>query len=44
VFRYAHEWFRDTPRLVAGLSGYQMVSLAMAALGVGKFLKRGPSK
>jgi prolipoprotein diacylglyceryltransferase len=33
LFRFAHEFMRDTPRIVAGLSGYQIIALLMAALG-----------
>jgi phosphatidylglycerol:prolipoprotein diacylglycerol transferase len=41
AFRFVHEWMRDTPELVFGLSGYQYVSLGMAALGLIMFVKRG---
>jgi hypothetical protein len=41
VFRFLHEWMRDTPPLIAGLSGYQFISLAMAAVGVAMFSRRG---
>jgi phosphatidylglycerol:prolipoprotein diacylglycerol transferase len=41
VFRFAHEWMRDTPQLAAGLSGYQVISLVMAVLGAAMFVKRG---
>lgn len=41
VFRFLHEFMRDTPVLVAGLSGYQIVALLMAALGLFMFIRRG---
>jgi phosphatidylglycerol:prolipoprotein diacylglycerol transferase len=41
TFRFLHEWMRDTPQLVSGLSGYQFISLAMAAVGVFMFSRRG---
>lgn len=43
VFRFLHEWMRDTPQLAAGFSGYQFVALAMAALGAVMFVRRGPA-
>ena len=33
VFRFGHEFLRDTPRLFWGFSGYQFAALAVAALG-----------
>jgi prolipoprotein diacylglyceryltransferase len=33
VFRFAHEFVRDTPKLVAGFSGYQLIALGMAGTG-----------
>ncbi len=33
VFRFLHEFMRDTPKIWLGLSGYQFISLAMTALG-----------
>ncbi len=33
VFRFFHEFMRDTPKIWLGLSGYQFISLAMAVLG-----------
>ncbi|HEY2572764.1 MAG TPA: prolipoprotein diacylglyceryl transferase family protein [Verrucomicrobiaceae bacterium] len=41
VFRFFHEWMRDTPVLAAGLSGYQMLSIVTAGIGVILFRKRG---
>lgn len=34
VFRFLHEFMRDTPRIWLGLSGYQFISVAIAALGL----------
>jgi phosphatidylglycerol:prolipoprotein diacylglycerol transferase len=33
IFRFFHEFLRDTPTMFAGLSGYQWLSVAMAAVG-----------
>ncbi len=44
VFRFLHEYMRDTPVLGAGLTGYQFISLGMAILGLAMFAHRGPSK
>jgi phosphatidylglycerol---prolipoprotein diacylglyceryl transferase len=41
VFRFFHEFMRDTPPLVAGVTGYQILSLVTAAIGVGMFVRRG---
>ena len=40
AFRFAHEFARDTPRVAAGLTGYQFAALACMALGVWGFRKR----
>lgn len=40
LFRFAHEFMRDTPRVFAGLSGYQVAALAVAALGAIGFERR----
>ena len=40
VFRFAHEFFRDTPRLVAGFSGYQFIALALVGFGIWAFRRR----
>ena len=39
-FRLAHEFVRDTPRIAAGLSGYQLLSIAILALGAVRFAQR----
>jgi len=43
LFRFAHEFMRDTPRIVAGLSGYQIIALGMAALGFAMLRRRTKS-
>ena len=34
LFRFAHEWMRDTPKWFGLFSGYQVIALAMAVLGI----------
>jgi len=43
VFRFAHEFLRDTPRIGERLSGYQLLALGVAAFGVAAFLRRRTS-
>ena len=40
LFRFAHEFMRDTPRVMGILSGYQIAALAVAALGIAGFERR----
>jgi phosphatidylglycerol:prolipoprotein diacylglycerol transferase len=40
LFRFFHEFLRDTPPLLGPISGYQFASLAVVALGVGGFFVR----
>jgi phosphatidylglycerol:prolipoprotein diacylglycerol transferase len=40
LFRFAHEFMRDTPRILGILSGYQIAALAVAALGIIGFERR----
>jgi phosphatidylglycerol---prolipoprotein diacylglyceryl transferase len=40
VFRFLHEFLRDEPRIVAGLTGYQIAALAVLALGIAGFIQR----
>ena len=40
IFRFAHEFFRDTPRLLGPLSGYALAALATAGLGLAGFILR----
>lgn len=40
LFRFAHELVRDTPRVLLGYSGYQVLSLALVVLGAARFWQR----
>src|SRR5207249_3260336 len=40
VFRFAHEFWRDTPRLVGLISGYQIAALVVGGLGLIGFIQR----
>lgn len=40
LFRFAHEFLRETPRILGPLSGYQIAALAVAALGGVGFVQR----
>jgi phosphatidylglycerol:prolipoprotein diacylglycerol transferase len=40
VFRFFHEFLRDTPPILGPISGYQMAALAIALLGVSGFISR----
>lgn len=40
VFRFAHEFARATPALVAGISGYQLAALGCVVLGVWRMRAR----
>ncbi len=40
LFRFFHEWMRETPRIAFGLTGYQFAALAVVGLGVGGFVQR----
>jgi phosphatidylglycerol:prolipoprotein diacylglycerol transferase len=39
-FRFVHEFWRDTPEIWAGLSGYQIAALFMVAFALIRFRKR----
>jgi phosphatidylglycerol---prolipoprotein diacylglyceryl transferase len=43
-FRIAHEYFRDTPRLLFGITGYQIAALLVFALGSGGFWLRAKGR
>jgi phosphatidylglycerol:prolipoprotein diacylglycerol transferase len=43
LFRFFHEFLRDTPRIYHGLTGYQLFAAACAALGLVGFIKRRSS-
>lgn len=40
LFRFGHEFFRDTPRIVFDLSGYHIVAGAVAVLGFWRYVQR----
>ena len=40
VFRFAHEFLRDTPRIVGPFTGYQVGAAACVALGVAGYYRR----
>jgi len=40
LFRFAHEFLRDTPRMLGPLTGYQIAALAVAGLGAWGFAQR----
>lgn len=40
LFRFAHEFLRDTPKIVWGIGGYQVAALALVVLGVWRGWRR----
>lgn len=40
LFRFAHEFLRETPRILGPISGYQIAALAVGGLGVAGFCIR----
>lgn len=40
LFRFGHEFLRDTPRLAGGISGYQVIALAIAGFGAWRYVQR----
>jgi len=40
LFRFGHEFVRDTPPLIAGLTGYQLLAVALVLLGAVRFVQR----
>jgi phosphatidylglycerol:prolipoprotein diacylglycerol transferase len=40
LFRFGHEWLRDTPRLWHGMTAYQGLALLLALLGAARFVQR----
>jgi len=40
LFRFFHEYLRDTPRILDGLTGYQIAAAGCFVLGVAGFLRR----
>lgn len=41
LFRFAHEWFRSTPKWGGWVSGYQLGALALMILGLLRYRQRG---
>ena len=41
IFRFFHEFLRDTPRIFGPISGYQLLALLVALLGFVGFIRRG---
>jgi phosphatidylglycerol---prolipoprotein diacylglyceryl transferase len=39
-FRFLHEFMRDTPRVVAGLSGYQLAAVLVMVVGIVGYARR----
>jgi phosphatidylglycerol---prolipoprotein diacylglyceryl transferase len=45
IFRFLHEFLRDTPKILGPISGYQIAALAVALLGaIGFLLRRRESR
>jgi phosphatidylglycerol:prolipoprotein diacylglycerol transferase len=40
LFRFGHEWLRDTPRILGPLTGYQLAALLVFCLGAIRFVQR----
>ena len=40
LFRFVHEFVRDTPRVAGPISGYQFIALGVAGFGVAAFWRR----
>lgn len=40
IFRFFHEFLRDTPQILGPISGYQVASLALVGLGAAGFMSR----
>lgn len=40
LFRFAHEFARETPRIIGPISGYQLLAIALIALGAIRFWQR----
>jgi len=40
LFRFAHEFLRDTPRILGGFTGYQVAAAACFFLGLGGYIRR----
>ena len=40
IFRFTHEFLRDTPQILGPISGYQIAALGVAGLGAAGFIRR----
>ena len=40
IFRFFHEFLRDTPQILGPISGYQIAALGVAGLGAAGFVLR----
>lgn len=40
IFRFLHEYLRETPKIILGVSGYQIAALIMLIFGIIAYLKR----
>jgi phosphatidylglycerol:prolipoprotein diacylglycerol transferase len=40
IFRFVHEFLRETPRVLMGLSGYQFAALGIVILGAAGYARR----
>lgn len=43
LFRFLHEYMRDTPAMLLGISGYQIIAVTLAAIGAWKLWSQAPS-
>lgn len=43
LFRFLHEYMRDTPGMLLGISGYQIIALVLALIGAWKLWSQAPS-
>lgn len=43
LFRFLHEFMRDTPAMLLGISGYQIIALTLSAIGAWKLWSQSPS-
>jgi phosphatidylglycerol:prolipoprotein diacylglycerol transferase len=44
IFRFAHEFLRDTPNIVGAISGYQIATVAIFTLGVVRYWQRAKTR
>lgn len=43
LFRFLHEFMRETPEMASGISGYQIIAVTLAAIGAWKLRSYAPS-